>query len=43
MGNGIHVGEKERHIRFWLESMVRVRHEGKFYGVSVGESGACET
>ena len=30
-------------MRFWWESMVRVRHKGKAYEVLVGEYGARDT
>jgi len=30
-------------MRFWWESMVRVRHEGKVNEILVGEYGAGET
>ena len=39
----IHVGERERHMRFGWESLVRVRHKGKAFEVLVGVSGAGET
>ena len=42
-GNVVHVVERERHVRFWWESLVRVRHKRKAYEVWVGECGARET